>query len=136
MEKESAREMVEVLEKRVKALGEAESYVVIAEGKDKVNFFANGNKDNICSLLLSAVTKFVNEVSERNIIPGNKRTICNLLLKTLRATDNAQDLVSLTYDEETETVTALFASGGARVINVHMDSGTAMIRDIMNHLGC
>lgn len=136
MEKESAREMVEVLEKIVKALEEAEGYVVIAEGKDKVNFFVNGNKDDIGSLLLSAVTKFVNEVSERNIIPGNKRTICNLLLKTLRATDNARDIVSLTYDAETETVTALFESGGTRVINVNMDSGTAMIRDIMKNLGC
>lgn len=66
----------------------------------------------------------------------NKRMICNLLLKTLRATDNARDLVSLTYDAETETVTALFESGGKRVINVHMDSGTAMIRDIMENLGC
>lgn len=66
----------------------------------------------------------------------NKRTICALLLKTLRATDNARDIVSLTYDAETETVTALFESGGKRVINVNMDSGTAMIRDVMNHLGC
>lgn len=66
----------------------------------------------------------------------NKRMICALLLKTLRATDNARDLVSLTYDAEEETVTALFASGGTRAINVHMGSGTAMIRDIMNHLGC
>lgn len=66
----------------------------------------------------------------------NKRMICNLLLKTLRATDNARDLVSLTYDAETETVTALFESGGKRVVNVAMDSGTAMIRDIMENLGC
>ena len=66
----------------------------------------------------------------------NKRTICALLLKTLRATDNARDLVSLTYSADEEVVTALFESGGKRVINVHMYSGTAMIRDIMNHLGC
>lgn len=26
--------------------------------------------------------------------------------------------------------------GGTKKINVSMDSGTAMIRDIVNHLGC
>ena len=66
----------------------------------------------------------------------DKQKICDLLLKTLQATDNARDLVSLTYDAETETVTALFESGGKRVINVAMDSGTAMIRDVMENLGC
>ena len=66
----------------------------------------------------------------------NKRTICALLLKTLRATDNAHDLVSLTYSADEEVVTALFESGGKRVINVSMDSGTAMIRDVMVNLGC
>ena len=66
----------------------------------------------------------------------NKQRICDLLLKTLRATDNAHDLVSLTYDDYEETVTARFTSGGKRVINVVMDSGTAMIRDVMANLGC
>lgn len=66
----------------------------------------------------------------------DKRKICEFLLKACQATDNAHDLVSLTYDAETETVTALFESGGRRVINVAMDSGTAMIRDIMGNLGC
>lgn len=66
----------------------------------------------------------------------DKQKICDLLLKTLQATDNAHDLVSLMYDAEAEVVTALFESGGKRVINVAMDSGTAMIRDVMRSLGC
>lgn len=136
MEKEKAREMVEHLGKMVKALGEAEIYVVIAGRKGKVNFFVNGNQDEVGSLLLAGIADFVNEVAERKIVPDDKQMICNFLLKTLQATRNAHDLVSLTYDAETETVTALFESGGRRVINVAMDSGTAMIRDIMNHLGC
>ena len=136
MEKESARKIAERLVKMINVLGEAEIYVVIAGGKGEVNFFVNGDQDEVGSLLLAGIADFVNEVAERNIIPDDKRMICNLLLKTLRATDNARDLMSLTYDAEEETVTALFASGGTRVINVHMDSGTAMIRDIMNHLGC
>ena len=136
MGKKSAREIAEHLGKMVKVLGEAEIYVVIAGGKGKVNFFVNGDQDEVGSLLLAGIADFVNEVAERNIIPDDKRMICYLLLKTLRVTDNARDLISLTYDAEEETVTALFASGGTRVINVHMDTGKAMIRDSMNQLGC
>ena len=69
----------------------------------------------------------------------NKQNICDLLLITLQATRNASDLVSLEYFEDekgNETVVATFESGGKRVTNVSMDSGTAMIRDIMNNLGC
>ena len=66
----------------------------------------------------------------------NKHEIIALLRKTLQATRNAKDLVSLEYDEESEVVTALFRSGGERRINVAMDSGTAMIRDIMRNLWC
>ena len=66
----------------------------------------------------------------------NKQEICNLLTATLQATSNASDLVALTYRDEDETVEGLFASGGKRIINVAMDSGTAMIRDIMRGLGC
>ena len=69
----------------------------------------------------------------------NKQTICNLLLKTLQATDNATDVVSLDYEDLgnfKEVVTINYATGGYRRINVSMDSGTAMIRDIMNNLGC
>lgn len=64
----------------------------------------------------------------------NKQKICDLLLATLQATNNAYDLVSLVYDGEQETVTAIFIGGGKYVINVALDSGTAMIRDIMKHI--
>lgn len=66
----------------------------------------------------------------------NKQRICDLLTATLQATYSASDLVSLEYDAEKENVIVTFLSGGKRVINVAMDSGTAMIRDIVNHLGC
>ena len=66
----------------------------------------------------------------------NKQKICDLLLITLQATSNAADVLSLIHDEESETVTVTFLSGGKRVVNVSMDSGTAMIRDIMANLGC
>lgn len=65
----------------------------------------------------------------------DKETICKLLCKVLQKTRGAADLVSLTYDSESEIVTAAF-EGGTKKINVAMDSGTAMVRDIVNHLGC
>ena len=69
----------------------------------------------------------------------DKQHICNLLHKTLLATANAHDVVSITYERTCncdEVVTVKFESGGYRKINVSMDSGTAMIRDIMKGLGC
>lgn len=66
----------------------------------------------------------------------NKQKICDLLLITLQATSNAADVLSLIYDDKAETVTVIFLSGGKRIVNVTMDSGTAMIRDIMANLGC
>lgn len=67
----------------------------------------------------------------------NKQMICDLLCKTLQATNNAYDLISLTYCEEGshQYVDVEFISGKSR-INVTLDSGTAMIRDIMKGLGC
>lgn len=65
----------------------------------------------------------------------DKKTICKLLCKVLQKTRGASDLVSLEYDDNREIVTATF-EGGTRLINVAMDSGTAMIQDIVNHLGC
>lgn len=66
----------------------------------------------------------------------DKQKICDLLLVTLQATSNAADVTSLMHNKESETVTVTFLSGGKRVVNVAMDSGTSMIRDIMVNLGC
>ena len=64
----------------------------------------------------------------------NKQLICNLLCKTLQATRNQVDLVALNYNDKEETVTITWESGGQRIVNVAMDSGTAMIRDIMKSI--
>lgn len=65
----------------------------------------------------------------------DKETICKLLCVALQKTRGVADLVSLDYDSESEIVTAIFESG-IKKINVAMDSGMAMIRDIVNRLGC
>ena len=63
----------------------------------------------------------------------DKQKICNLLTITLQNTSYGWDLVSLTYSPgpRGETVTALFTNGAKKVVNVNLDSGTAMIKDIM-----
>lgn len=63
----------------------------------------------------------------------DKQEICDLLLPALQATREYKDLISLTYDKESEYVVAKF-SKGIKSINVTMDSGAAMIRDIMRRL--
>ena len=70
----------------------------------------------------------------------NKQKICDLLLETLQATRECSDLESLTYvmseqlNRYDSYVEARFQSGGKRIINTSMDSGFAMIRDIMAHI--
>lgn len=44
----------------------------------------------------------------------DKETICKLLCKVLQKTRGAADLVSLTYDSESEIVTAAFEGGTKR----------------------
>ena len=67
----------------------------------------------------------------------DKQKICDKLLETLQLTRQYEDLQSLIYlpgGQDGETVTALFASGGTWEINVSMDSGAAMVRDILKAL--
>lgn len=64
----------------------------------------------------------------------NKQAICKSLCETLQKTRNLQDVMELDYDETSQTVTAVFSDGTEQLINVAMDSGTAMIQDILNQL--
>ena len=71
------------------------------------------------------------------MIMEDKQMICDKLTEALKLTRQYEDLQSLIFmrkDVDHETVTALFASGGTREINVSMDSGSAMIRDILKAL--
>ena len=63
----------------------------------------------------------------------NKQDILDFLLPALQWTRACEDLCTLEYDEETEIVTATFANGSKK-INVAMDSGIAMIRDVLAHI--
>lgn len=63
----------------------------------------------------------------------NKQKILDLLLPAVQATDNLHDLISLDYDAEKEMVIACF-TGGKKLVNVAMDSGTSMIRDVIGQI--
>ena len=64
----------------------------------------------------------------------DKQKILDLLLPALQATRNLHDLKSLEYSEERDLAYAKFESGCQKVVNVAMDSGTAMIRDVIGQI--
>ena len=65
----------------------------------------------------------------------NKQSICDALVETLKYTRDANDVLTMIFHEDIEIVEIVFLSGGIRRVNVAMDSGVAMIRDIMRGLG-
>lgn len=64
----------------------------------------------------------------------DKQKILDLLLPALQATRNLADLVGLEYREDRELVYAKFAGGNQKIVNVAMDSGTALIRDVIEQI--
>lgn len=64
----------------------------------------------------------------------DKQAICDALTKALRLTRQFEDLGYLEYDDKSETVLVKFENGGARRIGVGLDSGYAMIQDIVKHI--
>ena len=65
----------------------------------------------------------------------NKQLICDLLLDAIRQTRAGDDVSALRFIEEEEAVHVDFESGkDGRIINVALDSGWAMIKDIVNNI--
>lgn len=64
----------------------------------------------------------------------DKQNILNLLLPALQATRNLYDLASLQYDPDKDIVVAAFTSGNTKTVNVALDSGTSMIRDVLKQI--
>ena len=65
---------------------------------------------------------------------SSKQIICDRLCEAIQQTSAGDDLKALRYDPQKEIVHADFANAyDARQINVAMDSGWAMIKDIVNH---
>ena len=67
----------------------------------------------------------------------DKKKILKGLLLTLRSTRRFEDLRDLVYsknDDGMEFVTCIYENGSYYSINVTMDSGIAMIRDVLRGL--
>ena len=68
----------------------------------------------------------------------NKQEICNELCKVLQMTRAGADIVRLIYCrqglEYPESVIVQYKNGYSKAINVHMDSGCAMVKDIMEYV--
>ncbi len=68
----------------------------------------------------------------------NKQAICKELCKVLQMTTYGSDIVALHYYsqwwEYPESVIVTYNSGYSKEINVSMDSGYAMIKDIMRNV--
>lgn len=60
----------------------------------------------------------------------DKQVILDLLCRTLQATRDQHDLKALIYDEDSEEVMICW-EGGNRTVNVALDSGIAMVKDVL-----
>ena len=66
----------------------------------------------------------------------DKQKILDLLLPTLQETRALDDLMSLVYvktEQDEERVIAIFPAGD-KIVNITMDSGVAMIQDVIKGL--
>lgn len=66
----------------------------------------------------------------------NKQLICDLLCKTLQATRYGDNIECIAYKPERyiETAEVRFSGENVLKVNVTLDSGIAMIRDILKGL--
>ena len=66
----------------------------------------------------------------------NKQQILNALLNTINLTRAGNDVTKLEYDAQREYVLVYFRNNttSGRQINVAMDSGIAMLKDVINHI--
>ena len=65
----------------------------------------------------------------------NKQAILDMLLMAINKTRAGEDVIALRYDPAKEIVHVDFISGeDGRIINVAMDSGWAMIKDVVNNI--
>ena len=124
-----------------KIIASKECNIIIIEKEDYM--IEKIHETNAIELTKSGVKKIaaiINRMQSQEQKPNNyenKQLICNLLLPSLKETREYQDLIELNYEkinENTETVTAIFDNNSKIKINVSLDSGSAMIRDILKRL--
>ena len=67
-------------------------------------------------------------------MPENKQRILDFLLSAIQNTNAGETLLYLKISDDERTVTAEYEGGYTEEINVHMDNGIAMIRDVVKQL--
>lgn len=65
---------------------------------------------------------------------SHKQEVLDKLLPVLQMTEHLHDLMELEYRADRELVYAKFASGNYKIVNVALDSGTAMIADVIKQI--
>lgn len=86
----------------------------------------------------AAVQKLMDSESDLKV-NIRKQTILDKLCETLQITDGAWDVENMMYRNfgpDNQMVDIEWQAGHHKIVNVTADSDTAMIRDVMNHLGC
>ena len=71
--------------------------------------------------------------AERRLDDEDKQRICDLLEEALKATRDQRDLKALVYNSlgPDNAMVSIVYENGSKKVNVSMDSGIAMIRDIL-----
>ena len=67
-------------------------------------------------------------------MPENKQRILDFLLSAIQNTNAGETLLYLKISDDERTVTVEYEGGYTEEINVHLDSGIAMIRDVVKQL--
>lgn len=64
----------------------------------------------------------------------NKQEILDLLVRAVRKTYAGADIEEMIYYEDTEEVIVVYNHGYRKSVNVALDSGIAMIRDVLKQI--
>ena len=141
----------ERIKKRRKELGISLDDVALAIRKNRVTVYRyeKGSIEKIPTSVLIPLAKVLSttpdyligdeENSQKEVIEMNesKKDICYKLLGVLKSTTHLHDLVDLEYfklGKDDEVVIATFSNGCSKKVNVSLDSGIAMIADIVSQL--
>lgn len=141
----------ERIKNRRKELGISVDDIALAIGKNRATVYRYEKDliEKIPTSILIPLAKVLNttpdyllgneENSQKEVIEMNesKKDICYKLLGVLKSTNHLHDLVDLEYyklGKDDEVVIATFSNGYSKKVNVSLDSGIAMIADIVSQL--
>lgn len=113
--------------------------LLVDDGRAEYTFEASSAAEADAKAAIWAYDSKVLDSGDYEVEPleEDKQLICTQLLDVLQMTRGLYDVEDLEYSADstgTETVTALFRGGYTKTANVTMDSGIAMIKDILRQI--